>query len=223
MACWRNLLRTTSALVVSLSLGLAHARPGPDFATVVHANSAQIGRVTVSPGTTVLAGDSLATTAVGELQIRAGAARVVLSPSTRIIWGAEQDAPAATIGAGAVTFSTANSRAFTLRAGTAVIRPTGDGAAIGNVSLLNPKELTVACSRGSLLLTVMDDSLVVPEGTSYYIVLDPDTSADDPKAWGSNQRPKKSGRNRFLFFLIGFAAVAIGFTVYKVFESPERP
>jgi hypothetical protein len=82
----------------------------------------------------------------------------------------------------------------------------------------------VHCTRGSLTLTVIDDSLEIPEGMAAHILLDPDAKvpADAQKDWGTKP-PKRSGKNRFLFFWIAAAAAVTAFAVYKMLESPDRP
>jgi hypothetical protein len=226
MARSRELLRSGSVvlslILVSSSISGASSA---GVATVVSAERASVGRANASVGSTVFNGDSLEVQSLGSMQLRAGAARVLLSGGSRVVWGEEGGMAAATLSSGVATFSTASSKAFTLRAGTAVIRPTGQGPSVGSVAVLNPKELNVHCSRGSLTLTVIDDSLVIPEGTSYHIVLDPEESAaaDEAKPWGGNQAPRKSGRNRFLFFVIVAAAAATAVAVHEALESPDRP
>jgi hypothetical protein len=227
MARLRDLLRVISSVIVSFSLVASSVYGGPaaGFGTVISADRAHVGRAAASVGTTVFSGDNLDTDTLGSLQVRAGAARLLLSGSSRVTWGTEESIPAATLTAGTATFSTANSKAFALRVATAVIRPKGEEPTIGSVAVLNPKELTVHCSRGALTLTVIDDTLVIPEGTAYHIVLDPNAKVgtDDPKAWDPNQQPKKSGRDRFVYFLIFFAAGVTAFGIYEALESPDRP
>ena len=191
---------------------------------MLSAQRAHVGRAAASVGTTVFSGDVLDTEKLGNLQVRTGAARLLLASSSRVTWGAEADVPAATLNNGSATFSTANAKAFVLRAGTAVIRPTGDEPSIGNVAVLNAKELTVHCTRGSLTLTVADDSLRIPEGMAAHILLDPDAKvpADAQKEWGT-KRPKSSGKNKFLFFWIAAVGAVTAFAVYKALESPDRP
>jgi hypothetical protein len=226
MARARDLLRVFSSIIVSFSL-LSASTFGASpvgVGTVVSAERAHVGSAAASVGTTVFTGDSLDTDTLGTLQIRAGAARLLLSASSRVTWGSEESTPAATLKSGAATFSTTNSKAFALRVGTAVIRPKGEEPTVGSVAVLNPKELTIHCSRGALEMTVIDDTLLVPEGTSYHVVLDPDANlTDDAKAWPPNQQPKKSGRNRFVFFLIFLSAGVTAFGLYKALESPDRP
>lgn len=227
MARLRDLLKISSAVTLSFSLLITSisGAPAAGFGTVVSAEQAHVGRAAASVGTTIFSGDSLDTEKLGSLQVRAGAARLMLSGSSRVTWGAEASMPAATLTAGTATFSTANSKAFALRVATAVIRPKGEEPTIGSVAVLNPKELTVRCSRGALTLTVVDDTLEIPEGTAYHIVLDPNANVatDDPKTWGTNQQPKRSGRNRFIFFLIFFGAAATAFAIHEALESPDRP
>jgi hypothetical protein len=225
MARSRDRLREVLAVIVSTTLVTVstHGASSTGLGTVVSAERAHVGRAAASIGTTVFNGDTLETEKFGSIQLRAGAARLQLAGGSRVLWSVEADMPAATLNGGSATFSTANSKAFALRAGTAVIRPTGEEPSVGSVAILNPKELTVNCTRGSLTLTVIDDSLIIPEGTAYHIVLDPDANAatDNPQ-WG-NRQPRKSGRNRFLFFLILATATATGIVVWKALESPDRP
>jgi len=228
MARSRDLLRIILSVFVSFTFTVTSVygvgSPSAGIGTVVSAERAHVGRAAASVGTTIFSGDSLDTENLGNLQVRAGGARLLLAGASRITWGAEADGPAATLDLGSATFSTASAKAFALRAGTAVIRPTGDEPSVGNVAMLNPKELTVHCTRGSLTLTVIDDSLVIPEGMSARILLDPQAKAtpEDQKTWGS-QRPKKSGRNRFLFIWIFGVSAVTAFAVYKALESPDRP
>jgi hypothetical protein len=226
MARVRDLLRITMSVVVSASLVSAttFGASAVGVGTVVSAERAHVGNAAASVGTTVFNGDNLDTENLGSLQVRAGAARLLLSASSRVTWSSEQSTPTAILKSGTATFSTVNSKAFAVRVATAVIRPKGEDPTVGSVAVLNPKELTIHCSHGALEMTVIDDTLVVPEGTSYHVVLDPDASlTDDAKAWPPNQQPKKSGRNRFVFFLIFLSAGITAFGLYKALESPDRP
>jgi hypothetical protein len=208
--------------------------PGLGSATVVYAESAHIGTAPATVGATVFAGDQLDTEQVrGRLQIRAGAARLVLTASSRVVWGAEEESPSARLMGGTAAFSTAGARAFVLHAGSAAFRPRGDEPTIANVTLLNPKELVVRCSRGAVLIAVEGDVRVIPEGTAYRVVLDPEAAArlggaPAPEAtpthaqWGQKP-PTKPGKSNFIWYAIGFTAVVTGFAVSEALESPDRP
>ena len=197
--------------------------------TVVAADHAQVGTAAASVGATVFVGDTLATERAGNLQLRSGAARVLLSGNSHLTWGPTDPSPSATLTGGTVAFSTAKADAFVLHAGTAVFRPRSDEPTVGNVTLLSPKELVVRCSRGALLIAVEDDIRVIPEGSAYRIVLDPEAAAraaatpqPDPSAWGQNQ-PIKSGKSKFLWYAIIFTGLVTFFAVREALESPDRP
>src|SRR6267143_1569 len=186
----RGSLSVTLSIVLSISLLAASTFGGSPLGlgTVVSADRAHVGTAAAS------AGDKLDTEQAGNLQIRAGAARLVLTGSSRVVWGDENGAPSATLTGGTAAFSTSNAKAFVLHAGTAVFRPRDNEPTVANVTLLNAKELVVRCSRGALLIGVDDDVRVVPEGAAYHVVLDPDAAipagalpaAAAPSSWGQN-------------------------------------
>jgi hypothetical protein len=236
MARLRDLSRITAAVMLTFgltvasiptaaSLGSSAAAPG--FGTVVTADRAHVGRAAASVGTTVFSGDSLDTEETGSLQVRSGAARLLLTGASRVTWATEDGAAAATLKNGTAMFSTANAKAFALHASTAVIRPKGDGPTVASVSIVNPKELRVSCTRGSLAISVEDDTKLVAEGMTYRVVLDPDSVSDDGSAPGSGpaaqKPPKKAGKNRFLLFLILGTAIPTAIALHYAWESPDKP
>src|SRR4029077_15154563 len=107
------------------------------------------------------------------------------------------------------TFSTANSKAFALHVASAVIRPNSNQPTIGQVTVLNPKELIVKSTRGSLSIAVEDDVREIREGAAYRVVLDP--SAADPQgprgagSKGYGSPPIKAAKSPLLWFVIGIS------------------
>ena len=220
-------------LSISLLASPTWGDSGLGLGTVVSADRAHLGTAAASAGTTVFAGDKFDTEQAGSLQIRAGAARLVLTGSSRLVWGAEGGSPNATLLGGTAAFSTAGAKAFVLHAGTAAFRPKGDEPTVANVTLLNPKELIVRCSRGAVLIAVEDDVRVIPEGTAYRVLLDREAAsrlggAPAPAAtptsttWGQKP-PIKAGKSNFIWYAIAFTAVVTGVAVYWALESPDRP
>jgi hypothetical protein len=205
--------------------------------TVLVADHAYIGESAASVGATVFAGDHLATDKSGAMQLRSGASRVQLSGGAHLTWGAVQPnasaAPTATatLTGGSVAFSTAKANAFVLHVGPALFQPRSDEPTVANVTLLNPKELVVRCSRGALLITVEDDIRVIPEGSAYRVVLDREAAAraaaapqPDPATWGQkNQQPIKAGKSKFIWYAIIFTGIATYFALDEALESPDRP
>jgi hypothetical protein len=203
------------------------AAPSSSLGTVVYADRAHVGAAQTSVGATVFSGDRLSTEQSGSLQVRAGAARLVLSGASIATLSQEVANPAATLTLGSATFSTANSNAFALHVASAVIRPNTNQPTIGQVTVLSPKELIVKSTRGSLSIAVEDDVREIPEGAAYRIVLDP--SAADPqgprgagtKGYGGS--PMKAAKSRFIWFAIAATTVVTVITFREVFESAARP
>src|SRR6266851_3411147 len=171
----RSITNSLLALLVSFSLltAPAWAAPVSSLGTVVYADRALVGTAPASVGATIFAGDRLSTDPSGSVQIRAGAARLLLSSASTVTFSQDDASQAATLTNGSATFSTANSRAFALHVGSAVIRPNTDQPTIGQVTVLTPKELIVKSTRGSLSIAVEDDVREIPEGAAYRVVLDP--------------------------------------------------
>src|SRR5271157_3446865 len=221
-----------SALSLSLVSFPAWGAPTAALGTVIAAERANVGAAKAEVGTTVYGGDSLTTEAQGSVQVRAGAARLLLLSSSNAVVNNSEGAPSANLVRGAATFSTGNVRAFTLFASTAAIRPQSDAPTIGQVSYIGPKELLVHATRGALVVSVDTDTQIIPEGTSYRVLVDqPDEMAQGPAGAGSGKdewpgghhEPRRAGRNRFLYIAGGLTAVATYLAVSEALESAQRP
>lgn len=230
-------LRALSAAILTVSLLSIPANAGttPTVAplgTVITAERAHVGQSPADVGTTVYGGDRLSTEAQGSVQVSAGAARLLLLSSTAAIVNDEEGTPSAKLLVGTATFSTGNAHAFTLHASKAAIRANTDAPTIGQVIYLSDKELLVAAKRGSLLVTVADETQVVNEGTAYRVLLDP-TFADtqEPSGAGAPGQgptsrgggPLKAGRSRFLILTTALTGVATYLAIAESLESPHRP
>ena len=224
-----SVAKSILALLVSFSLLTTPvwAAPASSLGTVVYADRAHVGAAMASVGATVFTGDRLSTEMTGSVQVRAGAARLLLSSASMATLSQDDSNPAATLTHGSATFSTANSKAFSLHVGSAVIRPNTDQPTIGEVTVLTPKELIIKSTRGSLSIAVEDDVRVIPEGVGYRIVLDP--NAPDPQGprgsgtKGYGGAPIKAARSKFVWYAIAITAVVTFFAVQEALESPDRP
>ncbi len=224
-----SLTKSALALLVSISLlsSPVCAAPSSSLGIVTFADRAHVGAGQASVGATVFSGDRLSTEQSGSVQVRTGAARFLLSGASTATFSLDGPSPAATLASGSATFSTANSNAFALHVASAVIRPNSDHPTIGQVTVLNPKELIVKSTRGSLSIAIEDDVREVPEGAAYRVVLDP--NAADPQGprgagtKGYGRPPAKAAKSRFIWYAIGVTAIATYFVVSEAFESPDRP
>ena len=229
-------LRSVVAAILVLAMGLTPGwgASGPAFGTVIAAEGANVGGGSLSAGTTVFGGDKLFTTGTGSVQLRAGAARLLLTGDTIAVLGKDEVSPAANLTRGTAVFSTATSKAFVMHVGSMAIRPDTDQPTVAQVTVIGPRQLMVRSTRGSVSVAVDDDVRVIPEGMAYRIVLDPteaelaaaDAADQDPQGVGSGRRsgrPRRAGRNRFVWFAIGVTAIITGLALSEVLESPDRP
>jgi hypothetical protein len=219
-----------AALSVTLAAGpLLGAPKASALGTIVTAERARVGEASASVGTTVYGGDRLSTELQGSVQIRAGAARLLLLSASSAVIDDTAGAPSAKLLGGTATFSTGNASAFTLYASTAAIRAQSDAPTIGQVTFLNSKELLIISKRGPLTVTVDGETQVIEEGKAYHVYLDPEM-AQGPAGAGGGQgpggrggSPLKAGRSRFLIVVAGVTAVATYFAVSEALESADRP
>lgn len=230
-------LRESFAALMSIGLMVSPAWASPKTAsslgTIITAERARIGDSPAEVGTTVFSGDRLSTDGEGSVQIRAGAARLLLQSGSTVTLNESEGAPSAKLFLGTATFSTGNSRAFTLFASRAVIRAQSDGPTIGQVTYLNEKELLVVSKRGPLTITVDGQTEVIADGGAYRVLLDPPTTmAQGPEGAGANKNDKRrgmsgpplhAGRNYFMITAIGVTAVVTGLALSEALESPDRP
>ena len=218
------------SLLCCAPLGYSSTATKP-FGAVITADRAHIGEATADVGTTVYGGDQVSTDAQGSMQMRAGAARLLLLGASAAIVDDNGGAPSARLVSGTATFSTGNAHAFTLYVSKAAIRPNTDAPTIGTVIYVNEKELLVSARRGSLIVSVEDEEQVILEGTSYRVLLDPpDEAAQGPEGAGGGRQnrgggggPLKAGRSRFLIGTAILIGAGTGVAIWAACESPWQP
>jgi hypothetical protein len=223
-------LREAIAALISITLLLipVWGSPSSSIGTVVYADRAHVGAAQASVGATIFGGDRLTTEQAGGAQVRAGAARLLLSSASSATFLLDSGSPAATLTIGSATFSTASSKAFALHVASAVIRPNTDAPTIGQVTVLSPKELVVKSTRGSLSIAVEDDVRVIPAGAAYRIVLDSTDAAAPQGPRGAGTKgyggaPIKAAKSRFIWYAIGITALVTVWAFHEALESPDRP
>ena len=229
-------LRALHAAAVAVTLAgiplwAATTPTATPLGTVIAADHANVGNAGADVGTTVYGGDRLSTDAQGNVQIRAGAARLLLSGSSAVVVSDSEGSPSAKLVQGTATFSTGNAQAFTLYASKAIIRAQSDVPTIGQVTYINERELLVTARRGGLTVYVENDVQVIPEGQSYRVLLDPEAeAAQGPAGAGGSQGPTshgggplKAGRSRFLIIATALVAAGTGVAIYESLESSSKP
>jgi hypothetical protein len=229
-------LRATPAalLFVGLASSAAWAGPKPadSLGTIITADHARVGDSAAEVGTTIYSGDRLTTEQQGSVQIRAGAARLLLQSASAAVVNDNEGAPSARLLLGTATFSTGNAKAFTLYASRAAIRSQSDAPTIGQVTYLSETELLVVSKRGPLTITVDGETQFIAEGASYRVELEPLPTAQGPEGAGASKHdhdkgmngpPLRAGRNYFTIFAVSTTALITGLAISEAWESPSRP
>ena len=203
------------------------ATPASSLGTVTFADRAHVGAARASVGATVFSGDQISTDQLGSVQVLAASARLVLSSSSSATFSQDDATPAATLTFGSATFSTAHSNAFALHVASAVIRANSNLPTIGQVTVLNPKELIVKSTRGSLSIAVEDDVREIPEGSAYHVVLDPNAPVPQgPRGAGTKGYggpPIKAAKSKFIWYAVAIVGTVGYLAVAEALESPDRP
>jgi hypothetical protein len=222
--------RESIAVILALSLLLTpvFGATNSPVGAILSAVRAHVGTAPASAGTTVFGGDRLSTEQSGSIQVRAGAARLLLSASSSAMLRDADGAAAATLLSGTALFSTTIAKAFTLVAARAEIRPRDDVPTIAQVSIETPKQFIVRSSRGALIVTVDGETQIIPEGETYRVTLDSEAPPEPqgPRGAGAKNFPNKKtpqGKSNFYRALAIGAGVATYFIVDEAFESPDKP
>lgn len=217
------------ALFIAFSLlaSPVWATPASSLGTVTFADRAHVGAARASVGATIFSGDQISTDQSGSVQVLAASARLVLSSSSSATFSQDDAMPAATLTFGSATFSTAHSNAFALHVASAVIRANSNLPTIGQVTVLNPKELIVKSTRGSLSIAVEDDVREIPEGSAYHVVLDPNAPVPQgPRGAGTKGYggpPIKAAKSKFIWYAVAIVGTVGYLAVAEALESPDRP
>jgi hypothetical protein len=170
------------------------------------------------PGTTVFAGDTVSTDHGGRMRVRMGEAQIEVMPESVVVFEELDSVAGATVVHGTVSFSSSETGTVAVRATGIVIRPQPKRFTHGQVTVVGPSELLVTSFRGPLELTLEDESLVVPEGTTYHVVHG-DRRGPGPVGAGA----EAARRAPFKAFLIAFVAVGVPLATLLTYQALASP
>jgi hypothetical protein len=156
-----------AALLAAPPVSASTAKP---LGVVLDARNATLRSADGIPGTTVFAGDTVLTDHSGRVRVRMGDAQVEVMPESVVTFEEVDSVAGVTVLRGAVGFASPDSGSVAVRAAGILIRPQPKRSTHGQVTLVGPRELLVTSYRGPLELTLGNESLVVPEGTTYRVV-----------------------------------------------------
>lgn len=208
-------------LVVSIAMVAAPAlaTPSSSMGTIVGAQKAMVGQVSVLDGTSIYDGDRLRTEATGNMRVRFGGSQMVLGGNSDVTLHKTESGSSVTVLRGDVRFASVPGSSLEVRAlNRVVIRAKGDQPAIGQLSLINDNAFQIGSTKGDLVVSVNGIDHVVAESTAYRVNLD-DANADPQ----NSRSPRAAGTSGGIWLAIG--AITAGTIVALVlgFESPSKP
>jgi len=199
----------------------------PPLGVVTQAAGANINSSGVSSGATVFDCDYFTTTPTGLVRVRAGAAQFYLAGQSNLKLRAASGGTLAQLVAGTLVFSSAKVDAMDVEVAEAHIRPASDQPTVAQISVSGPKQIDIRATRGSLQFLYKGESKIIPEGSAYRFVLDPPEDALFPAspAFPDQRVTKQQARSnrKFLYLIIGAAAVATYIAIDEALESPSKP
>jgi len=212
-----------------LTANSAAARP-PVLGVVVEASRVHVNTGEVSTGATVYDGDRFTTDAGGMLVLRGDAITLELVEESTLIVRrrAENEARSteAELTRGSLIFSAERAAALDVAVLAARVHPRADVRTVAQVSITEPKELSIYARRGSLQFSYRGETATIAEGAALRIVLDP---PDDESGSMGTVKPSKQ-RKAFLLSAIGAGVAAASMLEYEKHhhhrrhvESPDRP
>lgn len=202
----------------------AAAANAPALGVVLQATRANIGNGAAVVGSTVFDGDLLQTEKEGQLRVRFGSSQAALVAGGAAVVHQSADGFAANLTRGEVVLSSGQGQGFNLVADGATIEPSTSAPTVAQVTWVSPKELLVMSRKGTLRVSMGDETQTIADGASYRMLIDPvATAASSPAPGPTPDGTLSSGKNRFILILIVAAVVGIAVGTIVALESPPKP
>ena len=218
--------------------------PKTPLGVVQQANRARLGPSAISQGATLYAGETLSTDSEGLLELQIGSLRFGMPENSQAAFHPRTKGSVAELARGTLTFKRdADGADLEIVASDVRIVPEGDGAVMGQVTIVSPCKIKVTSLLGQLDVVSGKEKHTIKEKETYSVmpevtVLDVQAriSPDDTDYHRSHSHkacaagyfprggpPGSAGSSRFLLLAGTIAGVATGVGVYLATESPDKP
>ena len=223
---------------------LRSAAQNTPLGVVQQANQAHLGQGVVTEGATVYGGEILSTDSGGMLELRVANSHFALLESSRAAFFPRPKGSVVELSDGVLTFRRdAGGSDIEVVASDVRIEPEGDGAVMGQVTIVAPCKIKVTSLLGQLDVISGKEKRTIKEKETYSVVpevsvfdararLSPDDAeyhrSHSHKACGAGYIPRgggplSAGTSRFLLLATTIAGVTTGVGVYLALESPDKP
>jgi hypothetical protein len=215
---------------------------GQAIGSVQVSDKAHIGRISVTPGSTIYAGEVVDTDDGGAVQLRVATSRFGLGERSSASFYSRQNLAMAQLLSGKLVFSKdSKTENLLILASDVKIVPKTDGPIAGEVSIVSACRINVTSRLGELEVTSGNEVRTIAEKQSYSVrpevtVVDVDSHVfpDDVDYHRSHHHSscaavRKSGvpvaaaQSHFLLFALATAGVVAGVGIKLALESPSIP
>ena len=218
----------TAVLIATLSVVLIQApvmaapasSPSAPLGVVLASENAHVGAGVTASGATIYDGDRLNTPANSTLRVRLGSGQLVLRQNSAAEVHSLPNGFSANLENGTIVASSTEGQTFQILADGATIRPANDQPASGQIAMLSATELVLTGNRGTLLVTMGDETKTLEAGSSYRLEVAPEDTADPAP---NPQAPHATARSRFLWIAIPAVAAVTGIVIWRALVSPTTP
>jgi hypothetical protein len=231
-------------LLASFACPFPSSAQNAPLGVVQQANRAHLGQSAVTEGATIYAGEILSTEAGGALELRVASSRFGLLENSQASFYPRPKGPAAELSTGTLTFRRdAGGADIEVVASDVRIVPEGEGAVMGQVTIVSPCKITITSFLGPLHVTSGTETRTIKEKESYSVILEVSVldvrahiSPDDPEYHQSHTHkacaarhtahsgaPAAAGASRFLLIAVTTVGAATTIAVWEALESPDRP
>jgi hypothetical protein len=218
--------------------------PKAPLGVVQQANRARLGPSAVSQGATLYAGETLSTDSDGVLELQIGSLRFGMPENSQAAFHPRTNGSVAELASGTLTFKRdADGADLEIVASDVRIVPEGDGAVMGQVTIVSPCKVKITSLLGQLDVISGKEKRTIKEKETYSVMpevtvvdvrarISPDDTdyhrSHSHKACAAGYFPRGgsplgAGSSRFLLLAGTIAGVATGVGVYLALESPDKP
>lgn len=214
------LIATLSFVLIEAPVMAAPASsPSAPLGVVIAAENAHVGAGATTSGATIYDGDRLETPALATLRVRLGSGQLLLRSNSVADVHSFPNGFSANLDYGTIVASSTEGQTFQVIADGATIRPANDQPASGQISMISTTELILTGNRGTLLVTMGDETKTLEAGSSYRL----EVASEDPGPGPNPQAPHATARNRFLWIAIPAVAAVTGIVIWRALVSPTTP
>ena len=195
----------------------AGARSAP-IGSIVQATRDKGAVDTSLEGTTIFDGDNLSTGGTNTLLARLGGPQMYLGSNSGVVIRGIANGFSATLTSGMMAASAGRGQTFQLLADGLTVEPLNAVPTVARMTLLSATALELTADKGSLKVSMGNETDTVEEGKSYRFEIEAEPALAEPQG-----PPVAAGRNRFKKVLIVVIAAATALIIWRATVSPSAP